>query len=175
MTTVTDRERIADLLPALVRVLGEARDATPGEASFDLVAKFLDGLVDVGRALRAEPALRAEADVDLFLRESGHQLAFLHPAVDHYRAITAHQAHGGWDGGVEWERLLRRRSALQFSGELYGGTDYDGFFDLLELDEVDDVIRDRGRSEGFPNSFPVPADIPPTHWWWWYPRTPPTP
>lgn len=170
--TVTDREQLADLLPALAGTLRKARQATPGEASFDIVAQFLDGLFTVGRALTEDPALRDEADVRLFLQETGQQLPFLHPAVDQYRAMTAHQAYGGWEGGVEWERLLRRRSALQFLGDLYGGTAYDGFFDLLELDDLDELIRDRGRSEGFPDSYPLPADIPVTHWWWW-PRTPP--
>lgn len=171
---MTTRPELADLLPSLVGVLAQAREAPSGDEERAAVARFLDGLLTVGRALTAHPELRAEADVALFLQESGSHLAHLHTAVDHYRAMAAHESYGAWEDG-EWERLLERRSSLQLAGDLYRGTPYDGYADILELDDLDDLIRDRGRSEGFPPSHAVPPDIPTSHWWWWWPGSPPGP
>lgn len=170
---MTTRAELADLLPALVGVLAEARTAASGDAERAAVARFLDGILTVGRALTEDPELRDEADVALFLQESGSQLTFLHTAVDDYRVTAAHESYGTWEDGGEWERLLERRSSLQFARDLYRGTPYDGYADLLELDELDDVVRDRGRSDGFPPSRPVPTGTPTSHWWWWWPGSPP--
>lgn len=172
---MVDRVDLADLLPALTRTLQEARQVEPGESRSEQISEFLNGLLTVGRTLTAQPELRTEADVQLFLLETGRQLIFLHSSVAHFVSMTIDETHGGWEDGEAWEPLLKRRSALQFLDELYAETSYGGFFNLLRLEDLDDLIRERGDIEGFPDSYPIPADIPVTHWWWWWPRTPPAP
>lgn len=164
---MVDRALFTQSLLNELRLLQEARALPAGaERRFDAVGEFLNGLVEIGRVLSEDPELLGDADVELFRQESGQLLTSLHAAVDRYRANTAHDAYGVWEDVVQSDRLLRRRSALAFLGELYEGTAYEGFPDLLEFDELDDLIRDRGRSNGRPRDEEVPTGIPRSHWWW---------
>jgi hypothetical protein len=70
----------------------------------------------------------------------------------------------------EWSEVCRSRSAIEF---LRGFLSVPPDEEFLDTEIVDDLIRERGQTEG-----PVPAGgvapgIPASHWWWWRPDRPP--
>ena len=73
----------------------------------------------------------------------------------------------------EWEASSERRSALEFTSELFTklGLDVEDWIDFPRLDEA---LRERGERDGCLDAEAVPPGMPSSHWWWWLPDAPPS-
>jgi hypothetical protein len=72
--------------------------------------------------------------------------------------------------GEEWRIACERRTALQFMAEWFVGGPLAERLGELELDSVDELLRERGRTEGLLAADQIPEGIPRSHWWWWWPE-----
>ena len=66
----------------------------------------------------------------------------------------------------QWARALERRSAVQFLLDLYRGLAPPGLLEEVDTEEVDWLLRRRGRTEGYLRPDEIPDGIPTSHWWW---------
>ena len=105
-----------------------------------------------------------EACAALLPRLTGDIGLFLH--------ATARPFRSGWDE-TDWERACNRRSSLAFLEELFAATPAREYLDGLDTGWIDDLLRDKGITEGSLPPEEIPSGAPPTHWWWWYPDPPP--
>lgn len=69
----------------------------------------------------------------------------------------------------EWRQAVERRSALQFLLDAYARTPLAERFPYLEVDDLDELLRHRGQTEGFLRDEDIPDGVPESHWWWGLP------
>ncbi|PKP25159.1 MAG: hypothetical protein CVU03_09105 [Bacteroidetes bacterium HGW-Bacteroidetes-2] len=66
----------------------------------------------------------------------------------------------------EWLSVCKLRSTLEALKELY--LPYLPMGELMPTDEeLDQLISERGKIEGFVAPGITPSNFPDTHWWWW--------
>lgn len=164
---VLNRVELADRLTDALGHLRVADEATGYSDRDRALARFMEDLDEIGRAVTAMPEARDDADVALFLHESGLLLNGNLVLVERHARRTEELLLHAWEVGVEWEAAAARRSALAFLDELYAGTAYEGFVATMELDELDRLLRLRTLEEGPPLTEAAPEGIPRSHWWWW--------
>jgi hypothetical protein len=66
----------------------------------------------------------------------------------------------------EWLSVCKLRSTLEALKELY--LPFLPMGELMPTDEeLDQLISERGKIEGFVEPGITPSNFPDTHWWWW--------
>jgi hypothetical protein len=154
----TARQSLADLAPG--------DDDPPAEQE---IAAFLAALFDVALVYGADPA--AVGALGAFVNETAPDIRKLVVPLSFYPGELLDSFEGIWEDD-EWVQLCRRRSALQFFLDLYGGSEAWSVMDAIREASValDAYIRERGMLEGCLSDEEIDPAIPRTHWWWWLPN-----
>ena len=63
------------------------------------------------------------------------------------------------------------RSSIEAIKELYLDSYFEKYLD--DIEELDEEIKAKGRTEGFLSAAEIPDKLPSSHWWWWCPDAPP--
>jgi hypothetical protein len=66
----------------------------------------------------------------------------------------------------QWPRACERRSAVQFLIDLYRGLASPSVLQQLDTEQVDWLLRRKGKIEGLLRPDEIPDGIPASHWWW---------
>ncbi len=130
---------------------------------------FMDCILVIGQALERQPQLSESEPVGSFLKETEAHLDRLLLVVNLFVVQTTNILTSSWES-EEWIEVCKRRSAIEFLRQLFSISETEEF---LDTEEVDELLRTRGRDEGYLKESLIPEGIPPSHWWWWYPRSPP--
>lgn len=158
--------------PDIEPLLAELRDiaAAFGSGDWDAdVARadaFVERLYDVGRALEAHPELREGDEWRRFRDATAPRLVANAGGVSRYAHALDARLHETFELPDDWLIVCRRRSALAFVGELYGGTDLDEWRSDIEPPDLDETLRYRCKTDGYVAPGDVPEGIPRSHWWW---------
>jgi hypothetical protein len=161
LTSILDQAR------ARLRALRSHAKGTP---TAPLVEDFLHDMYQIGLAVGDDAALLNAPELRAFLDETAPELMEEHVALLFYPGNLVLEFQHTWEYD-EWEKLCRRRSALQFFLELYADTALAPFVQEIETDYLDEELRDWGSSEGFLPPSEIDPRIPRSHWWWWAPNT----
>lgn len=143
------------------------------------VRAFMDGLLNLYLALKADPSIETEPQFQNYLRESADLLTRITFGIGIFIS-EINQALREPFYSDEWFGICRNRSAVEALRELYQNTNLGEHLsvepDLSDLDtrDLDGEIRLKGEKEGFPSQEQIPAGIPSSHWWWWLPYVPPS-
>jgi hypothetical protein len=153
--------------------LAQAERALERAAHQENVWPDLRLFVDTIRELADDPQRLRTPEAEQFLRSTAPRLSDASLAL----GSLIHEAEGlvGQEFfGNEWLGVCERRTDIEWLRTLYRellGEDIDF---LLDVESLDDMIRQKGEHEGG-NVAPdrIPKSVPASHWWWWYPKSPP--
>lgn len=137
------------------------------------IAHFLSKFFELGLLVKGNPALLESPEVSHFLNSSAENLGKAISEIRDYIRLTEDMFYFEWELD-EWEQICERRSAVEFLFELYRDTKFEGWFQFFDIEDLDELIHDRGEREGGVPEDSIPQGIPLTHWWWWYPGDPAT-
>jgi hypothetical protein len=142
------------------------------------VRAFMDGLLNLYLALKADLSIEVEPQFQNYLRESADLLTWITFDIGIFIS-EINQALRELFYSDEWFGICRNRSAVEALRELYQNTNLGEHLsvepNLSDLDtrDLDGEIRLKGE-EGFLSQEQIPAGIPSSHWWWWLPYVPPS-
>jgi hypothetical protein len=159
---------ILDTARADLRQLRARPEGTPADP---LLADLLLDMYQLGLLIGGDPALRDSPELHAFLDEAAPELMEEHVSLLFYPGSLIREFQRTWEQD-EWEQLCRRRSALQFFLDLFEDTMLAPFIHEIEIDHLDEEIRDWGNREGFLSPSEIDPRIPHSHWWWWAPAMP---
>jgi hypothetical protein len=144
-----------------------ALENVPPDASVDQQAlaadRFLAGLGGLGVASRGASPNRDFIDAAAG-RLPGVWVGILR-FVRRLRDLLLEQFYAG-----EWRVACERRTALEFLADWFAHGSLADRLGELELDRVDELLRERGQTEGLLPEDQIPEGIPRSHWWWWWPE-----
>src|SRR6185503_3832599 len=138
------------------------REITQGEFAEDRSAidSVMRTFFELGTALGREPGLATNDAVSSFLREAQVRIDRLLLALGSYVLDTEHLLGSAWEDD-EWLRVSRRRSAIEFLKTLLSAPPDDEALDTADMDEQ---IRERGKTESIVPPGGVDPGIPRSHW-----------
>jgi len=168
-----EASRLRDLLDAALATLQKFADRETVTERVDLTESFMSQLFDLGLALGRDPQDRSSPEFERFLQESAALLPRAVGDLCLYVVRTENLFYGTWEYD-EWKQVCRRRSTLEFLWELYRETEFSEWFEQIELEDLDNLLEERGKREGYLPVEDIPEGVPRAHWWWWHPEEPPT-
>ena len=151
--------QVVDALAALRLAAGTSDDPDVELAPFLVVAAAL---------ARGEPGFDREAMV----AAAAPLMADIKPALtaygDRLERLLLSTFHGH-----EWVAACERRTRLEAVCTLWADQ-LVGLEPLsVDRESLDDLLRQKGESEGYLRPDQIPPGTPTSHWWWWYPAPPP--
>jgi len=125
---------------------------------------------ELGTALRRDSRLAVTEPVVSFIRQAQSIRNRLLLMANLYVMNTTHILTSSFMG-EEWFQVCYRRSAVEFLRTLLSVTPEN---DLVDTENLDEFIRERGDTEAVTPPGGIDTAIPFSHWWWWLPDQPPT-
>jgi hypothetical protein len=138
------------------------------DVDVDRAEAFLTRLFDVGCLVQLHPELHdvwvrfRDDTAPALVRNAGGLAMF---ADDLQSRLSEPNIEGD-----EWIDISRRRSALEFLGELYAGTEVASLRERWSPELLVELLRERCKIDGFIASKDIPQGVPRSHWWWWCPN-----
>lgn len=89
---------------------------------------------------------------------------------DHLTGVERMFGRRWW--GDEWAVACRTRSFVESLVAMAPAALAQVIEREVDLEELDEMLRLRGESEGGLTTDEIPSGTPPSHWWWWLPGQP---
>ncbi len=157
----------ADEIRAVRAALDRVAETPDVRDAQDAARAFVDGMLRLGLARRAEPALSDRPEVRALVARAEETFPLASPALEHFAWRFGQALTRGWDG--DWEGAARTRSGMEFVLDLMSETGIDWLRESFPVEEMDRHVAFRRERDGYLPDGAVPAGIPRSHWWWWGP------
>lgn len=168
-----DRQLLYEKLDRLLDTLKVVREQYKTIDTWAKTRQFMDGIIDVYLALKADPSIAEDPKFQDYIQQSAINLTRFTNYINNFM-VEMEQTLNSTFYNDEWVGICWQRSAIEAIKEMYQNTPLEEHFSDLDTEDLDESIQAKGENEGYIPEEQIPTAIPPSHWWWWYPETPKT-
>lgn len=152
--------------------LTEARDALRSASTETTVTDDLRTYFDIMARICRDPHAAVSREFCEFIRETVPLIeAARVPLGKYMREAERFIAQEFYSD--EWYGVAERRSQIEFVRSLYTDIAKIAYSAFMDVENIDDMLKQRGDQEGPVALERIPPGTPSSHWWWWYPKQPP--
>ena len=149
------------------------RRLNPGDEEVHLATIFMTAIYDLGRAVHLGQIAHDDPSVQAVVAETAEPLRLFHTRLQQYISKIEFHLLTNQEEGLEipaYVEACRGRSAVEFLHELYASSAYADYLLLLDTQDLDNLMNERGQAVGWLEPSQVSEGIPAEHDWWFLDR-----